>query len=363
MNALKNIWSKQTGFSELYSLHLIVDSAENKYVLTQVEYQSGEVVLKSTREGLNWKELEIPKGVALVLTISGKGIISKEAVQSFSNLGEVIPNIVPDEVYYQYTEDLEHLAIIRRALVHDFIKEFENTFITGVYLSDTHVKSFDELIQPSGDKFTVGDQSLSSQELVPFCSALAFLTNKNGVAYPNTDKLAFLAKRKFQFFGILAIVTLLILLVINTLLFQSYGSEFTSLSASSSNIADAKTKLGKVKSEVDRKKRFLVDEGWNSTYFLTHKADDLGFLVPKNVQLSALILNPLKLKETRKEGHSKFAFGKVKLEGFTKSTTTINGWVKKIKTLEWVEDVEITNYEYHDLTRKGEFVIEVYSKD
>ena len=381
-----------TGFSGLNKLISVSINLSNE--LPQLE--GGSFVLSNEEVNFDanidsFKKEDI-SSFPIILTIEGKGVLHKfvETPLGKIKLRNVIPNIKEDDFYINYTQHSigTWVSIVRKDVV---LKVLENSglsinHVIDLYLGPTGIQWLTEMSNElpnfiGGSELVYQNNQLQSirksseghlkNRLIfgadlefnmhlAFIGALVTFSKKNTIYkneewIENTDILK--DKKVFQNTVKITLGVLLFVFMGNMVFNQVLNGTFNEKVAIALTHTDLVNQAVSLQEEEKLKKEFIEKLGLEVNPQFAVFSDEIGETVPKKIQLSRLIVNPLK-KAIRKKKLMEFKKEIIEIGGFCNSSQVCNEWVRELRTLNWVKKIELLEFKFNK-DNIGEFIIEV----
>jgi len=351
--------------------------------------KNGETDLETTFADLDLKEALAKMPV--VLTLEGKGILHKlvDADISKIKLRNIIPNIKEDEFYVNYLPQGSQtwVSLIRKDLVDATLKTLRIPFdnIIDFHLSPCQVQWLNGKVEglpkqigdaeveyqdgkligilkkssPLNESLLFGNTVEKDVRLAMISSIVTFSgLNKNQV------NSIWLNNRKNQedkkvYYSTVKIVLGLLLVVFagNMILGQLAKKDLNQLVLQTREKENIVNRAILLENEAKEKESFIVNLGLGSNPQFSKFSDEIGATVPKNIQLSKLVVNPLS-KSIRKNKLIQFTNGTIQVGGYCKTSQDCNQWVTILRDLEWAEKVELVEFKVNK-DNIGEFLVKV----
>lgn len=342
----------------------------------------------------------VGKSLPIILSVEGKGIISKKVnTGGITSDKEIINHVLtgakPVDFYIQkvsVSEQTMFVSIIRKQILDSLLEEFSKTGRSVVMagLGAFHVNNIialfsdktDELYtqsekliinkgqiqevvtpeQINWERFRIGSETVSAKDILAFSAGCSyFLPSQTGMI--NTDKLSkqkqeFIFKKMFSFLGIAYLSLLFILLLVNFMMFSQYSQQNNDLIDKLSENENLVTELDRLKVMYKTKEDFLKQSGFLQSSKLSFYADRLASDLPETITLSKMDLEPLQ-KKVKFGEQPMFANNTIRIAGITIESTVLNDWIKLLNTNKWIKKVEVINYNQETNRQPGNFEIEI----
>ena len=381
-----------TGFSGLNKLISVSINLSSEFP----ELEGGSFILSKGDVNFesdikDFKKEDISK-LPVVLTIEGKGVLHKFVETSIDKikLRNIIPNIKEEDFYVNYTpnEVGTWVSIIRKDLVSKILEEkgllIDN--IVDLYLGPTGVQWLTEMSNElpafvGGSELTYKSNQLESirkssgghlknrfifgvdlefNKHLAFIGALVCFSKRNSNHKNETwskNNKTLKDKKVFQNSVKLTLGVLLFVFMGNMVLNQILNSTYNEKAALALKHSDLVNQAVALQEEEELKREFIQKLGLEVNPQFAVFSDEIGETVPQSIQLSKLIVNPLK-KAIRKKKLIEFNNEIIEIGGFCKSSQVCNEWVQELRTLSWIKKIELVEFKFNK-DNIGEFIIEV----
>lgn len=334
-------------------------------------------------------------GLPVCLSISGKGVLFKRVEKSSkqSLIHKILPNAKESDFYLQELDSndgFQFIAAIRNEILDLLIESFNkiDVFITNLYLGPFALKNIVDIIgldnfrtnhytltsessiitsivknnEVGQASYHIGNDNLDSKELQVYTSALGFFIDFSDESLKvNKSKLEFVYKQLFTITGWFALAFFFMLLMLNYLFFSQYDNKLNSINFKYNQNIEMIKKLDTLKSEFKIKEQYFVSSGFLDASKQSYFADRIANTIPKEIQLTALNINPLDGK-FKNDKPLNFLIGRVKLTGNVTQSIILNNWVKKLKNLDWVNQLTILDYMQESTESLAVFELEIEIK-
>jgi len=143
----------------------------------------------------------------------------------------------------------------------------------------------------------------------------------------------------------------------NMVLNQILNSTYNEKAALALKHSDLVNQAVALQEEEELKREFIQKLGLEVNPQFAVFSDEIGETVPQSIQLSKLIVNPLK-KTIRKKKLIEFKNEIIEIGGFCKSSQVCNEWVQELRNLSWIKKIELVEFKFNK-DNIGEFTVEV----
>ncbi|GET22008.1 PilN domain-containing protein [Prolixibacter denitrificans] len=235
--------------------------------------------------------------------------------------------------------------------------------ITGrwkLLLKDGKLHSFSANSDESRVTYSIEGELVSSSVIALLAACLQFLSG-------DMDDIPLLGKPREEYTygyllkkgGIVVLGVLLLFLTVNYFVWDNLRSRYAGLRMQVSNNENYLTELSGLESKL-KKKQFFVDKyiGNDVSTRFSFYADRLASTLPGSIRLTKMELQQLMQKP--KEGKAILYQEKtISVEGTSRHMTAISRWIKRIRSEDWVKEVELVSYSVDDRHHTGNFELEI----
>ncbi|MEO1032270.1 MAG: hypothetical protein AAFX55_12735 [Bacteroidota bacterium] len=333
----------------------------------------------------------LKKDHSIIVHIDGETVISKDVQNAVGYRNGLIFKSNPEEFYfYEYHQNQKIFAsLTRNTAITDLLTKINtlDKYVVHIALgpfvlinlllllkdepvlaSNTYEIKLKDAIIESYEKndtinttYHIGNDVVNEKETVLLASLIDYL-------YPNehintdSDFLSFNReqhkyKRYFKLYGAAVLAIIMVALFLSHFLLQHQVKELAEKESLISLSNQSLVQLNTLKEERILKEKVLLSSGVIDKNYAVRYFSDIGKSVPSSISLDLI-----KLKQpTRKiKPNEKISFhlDKIVVGGFTTSDSVFNTWVKSLKQIAWVKELEITKYT-EDSKSENEFLIQI----
>ena len=393
----------KTTYAYGVSIHLVDDD----------NYEIQAVCLNQTKDNIEitgkWDNLNsldelsevITSKYPIWLSVSGRGILTRKITisEGESILGKVLPNAHEDDFFMQKIEsNIENqsfVSLVRKEIIQGIIQWFNNEgyFVTNLSLDcfvlslitennifkgdliDTGKQtiSFEnnkisaiDLNQGEGQSIQLDNEQLNPELILSFFGAFSILVGIE--LYDDIeDETIILRKEDFKFKQLIkvisvgALVLFLLLLSLNYMFFSSLNSRQTRLTQELETNRQIIVKLEKLQEEYKVKESLFEKSGLSAETRYSFYADRLVSVLPKGINLTQLNMDPV-MKKIKEDEPIETEKNIINISGSSKTSNILNKWVRNIREFNWVEDIEIINYESEPAAQNANFEVQIVIK-
>lgn len=386
-----------------FGVELIFNSKDS-FTLIGLELGSSKSGVEITRRftDVSFKELakSNDKKHPVYISIGGKGVVHKkvkinEHTQDQELLNLVLPNASLSDFYLQKSSVSEHecwVSVMRKDLLDGILEELETNRLFGVeiYLgpfilentfpfidkNSIHTTTHELLVEDDiiiqmdslgsvgeGHEFQIESEVISSHELLAFSAALSHFVPFIRLRPINCFKVSnlkeeYLNKSKYRIVTFSLIAFYFLISIINFLMYSNYQDDLNQMQYQLYSKKQYVQELDLLKQEFKSKEEFIQNSGLAQASKVSYYADQIAMSVPASIQLNKLFVNPLE-KRIKKGEDIQFYYNKITLSGTVSRSIELNNWIKLIKQLDWIKDIDVINYIQENMGTPGEFELEI----
>jgi Tfp pilus assembly protein PilN len=345
----------------------------------------------------------LPQKTHVSLNLFGKGILLKQVARldevNSAVFSQILPNGNPDDFYTQHfiSGDSSFVSIIRKAEADKWIEAIEDLGFTPLLLSlgafpahhvieqlnfyddelvfDGHLVKQNAIKEWIDYKYTagssagfpvkIGSEVIDEKIVLPYAAAFQLALSPDiAPVQANVDTLAsqfedVLSNKKLRVKGFIVLVVCFVLLLINFLVFSWLNSENNLLSEQINVSARSLTDVEGINDQVVEKEALLKSLGWDEGLNKAMMLDQLAALVPDEIRLLEMAINPIDPSTTREKRSLSFSDRTVKVSGSSENIIPMNEWIARIKTLKWVKTIQMDRYAFNSELGTGQFIITI----
>lgn len=389
IDQLKNIITETQKF---YVLGVSLSATKDTYYVLEILYKNESITIlnKFNLSELNQTSIkQLKKGYPIILHIDGDLVISKDVIDNVGYRNNLIFKSNPEEFYfYEYHQDNKIFASLTRKemvdgilnklneadkyVVHVTLGPFvlvnlllvlqnENTLVGNNYkiqIVDSYIQSY-EKSDLSNLNYAIGNELINERETVLIASLIEYLypnqnikTDSGHLTY-NKEQQKY--KKYFKVYGTAVLISILMALFVSHFILKSNVIELAEKESLVSISNQTLKQINDLKEERGLKEKILlsssmIDKNYNAKYI-----SDIGESIPL-----AISLDYIRLKEPIKKikPNEKVIYNQntIEVSGYTTSDGVFNNWVKSLKEVNWIKQIEILKYN-EDSKSKNSFLI------
>jgi Tfp pilus assembly protein PilN len=389
-------------------IHIAADgSAELNACAVSVDKNQLSITQKAT--GLLAAE-ELKKNFTvkyIAVNLSGKGVLHKQIALldeiTEHNFGSIFLNANIHDFYVQHLRsgDRSFVSIVRRAEADKWLRTLENAGYTPLILSlgpfpveqiQDQLNIYEGSLVFNGHAIERGTKkewlsyrhAAAQQAPFPIKLGLERLPEKLVLAYatafqlvladrlqltaagvPDTDerRAAIFAKKKLTVNAAAILGAFFVLLLVNFILFSSLYSDNNRLEDQVGQLTASSISVQGVQDQVTQKVALLKALGWDGGINKSVLVDQLASLMPEEITLDEVAINPPDPEQSRLQKTLTFHDGTITLTGHADKIIPLNEWIARIKTKAWVKNIQLDSYAFNNELNTGIFTVIINYQD
>lgn len=352
-----------------------------EYHAVLVDKKKDSLFITSTYTTTSFDELlqNIPNNRPTLLSFTGQGIISKKVESSTSYRSKLLFNTnLEDFFWYEFIESNNiFVSVIRKKIIEDTLSDFKkhnisivdisvgpiiiaaikpllplkttlNTQNYQLIFSNNKLQSFGvNQINESNLSYDIEGEKISVKEIIPFSNLVNHLYPNESIVSENNfliqNKKEFYFKKAFKTIGLFALPSFLILLLMSYLLLGYYQNKYMNLQVELSEENITLNKLTLLEKDKENKEKMLQESGLNNDNFLSYYIAEITKEIPQEINLTELYIFPPQSKIKKKQ-RILFTNNLIKLEGIAHTNEAFTKWIKRLKQLKWINNLEIVEF-------------------
>ncbi|OEK09142.1 hypothetical protein A8C32_10430 [Flavivirga aquatica] len=387
---LKNILNNK----RYYVLSISIIDGIPEYYLINVFFENNELKIEARHRSNEiddaFKEY-LKKDYPLILHIEGDNIINKSLENKTGYRKSLIFKADLDDFYfYEYKQDnTVFVSVVRKEAINNFIKEINdlNLYVIGLSFGPfvmasllPIVKNYSTISSPNytihinekgindfkkesnlNEDYIINEDRFNQNEIPLIASFFNYKFPNDTIEFDTTflkdNANEFKFKKWFKIAGVFSLLFFLIALFTSHLLHSSYLntlSEKESVYALSQKTAK---EIDKLKQEKALKEKILRTSNINNKSFIAKYIVDIGNSVFPEITLKTINVIP-RLRKIERDKKIDFHFNVINIKGEVRNDDVFNVWIKKIKTLKWIEKLDIVDYS-QESKRINTFIIKI----
>jgi Tfp pilus assembly protein PilN len=163
--------------------------------------------------------------------------------------------------------------------------------------------------------------------------------------------------QKFKARGVVLLMGLFVLLLVNFLAFSWLNASNAKLDDRLSRSAQNTNDLQSINDQVKNKETLLKSLGWDGGVNKSVLTDQLAALLPDEISLREITINPVDPALSRVQKSIQFMDGRIRVTGNAGKILPVNEWIARIKTKKWVKNIQLDSYSYNNELNTGQFTL------
>jgi Tfp pilus assembly protein PilN len=369
-----------------------------------VKANANQVEIKKKAIGLgSLKQLKeaLPAKIPVALNLAGKGTLVKkiqgaEEIDA-NNFAKILPNANYEDFYLQqFTSGAQsYIALIRKEEAEKWLQELADLGLEVLILSlgpfiihqvFPQLNFYGEEIVFDGHQIQRNEQAewmdykqvgqtdstfpvkletekIDEKLVLPYAAAFQLiLFNNLPVISANVIQLqkklsSALIEQKITVISIVTLMALFVLLLGNFFLFTHYTTQNDQLALRAGQTARDVTGVDKLNADIKHKEALLDTLGWDGGINKSVLIDRIAQLLPPEITWQEVAVNPVDLSHEKEQRNIHFLSRKIKVTGYSQKIIAVNEWMGRVKSLGWVKNVQMLNYNYNNEQNTGQFTV------
>ena len=355
--------------------------------------KKGDSFIFKQKESVETVEQMVPlirKRTPLILHFFGKGVLNRKTVPTDDYLDKLILNANKNDFYSTYI-DVKHerfVSFSRKEQIDPILEKLSGwkDQIVDITLGPFVVLNAtlpEKITATPHISFNYSNEGISFEPLSTSDSSCFFLDEKldrqlfagitsyNELTANSICSILNEAERKsrktnlndkiqFEKLGVFMLAFFLIALVGNYF-YQGHINEKNAVLEDEIMIfSDNLTKIDLLDQEINRKTQLIQTSGILKHQYISYYLDQIGNSIPGSISLTEVKTFPVtnKLKQKIKPEIDQKS---IYISGITQKSSSIDEWIEKLNTQDWVAKTEILNFERND-GQKAIFTIKLHIK-
>jgi len=359
---------------------------KENYIVTILKKSKNKLDIEDSfcLESLEDLKNRLKKTQPIFLILNTKNIITKCIDESvLSNLDSLVfrafPNLNINDFYYEVIsqENKMFISICRKDYLDDIILKFKekNIFIVNIsfdnnaascisnFLGNDNYFSSNSLITLKNNVisdiekgteiidsvYNINGLETSNSNLLSLSGALALViqnftnqTNFEELKINLLDNLKHL--RRFHLGSRTGLIAILTILLLNFLVFNHYFSAVNELQEISQINQTSKKQFTLLNKRVAKSQKTVEDMLKGNSSKSSFYANQIIQSLPKSILLSELNYQPL-IKKIKEDRPIQTSSNTLLISGFATTNTLLSDWINLLENLDWIDSVEILNFE------------------
>lgn len=367
----------------------------------QLQKKGSSVDICFSQQNINSVESIDPvaEKVPNILCIQGIGLVQRVVDKNCDDINQSIPNINQEEYLVlsggspgnkklialyrkeQLNDILSDPGLTRIPVtgislgfdgVQEFLQLFENQnmeFIAGLnslLIENGEIKNISKCISTGTNTYAFADKQRNANEILALCTGLQYFIKPTSESFKiqwiKEQTSEFTARKVSEYILRFVGAGLLVLLLINFLLFDSYNKQLNQLSIEAQEIVELQTEIKELRDDLTLKKQFVSEDNVPGNYSFAFYADHLASYVEDGVRFIELSICPVRGK-IKDDKVIEFTGNTLVVKGTSPNSAVFSKFTGKINEANWVKTVEKQVYSYNNENMHAEFELEIILND
>jgi len=351
------------------------------YHLVKVNKTKGSLKIVYQEYNLSFDSLKdkLNKNIPLIIAFTGRKVINKTVVKQTNFLDKVLFNKDPDEFYIFETFEKENvlISLARKEDVDGVLDLFKKQgisvidFSVGPFILE-NIKSFNPKLNkiissnfnynftskefstfdPNDDSVTfinIGDEKIDTRGLIALSGFINYLNREN--TYSNFDTYLKTLSQDFSYkkatttLGTSFIIMLFLLLITSFFVSNIYAEKSREIQEELTINNQMKDEILKLKNDVQYKQNVITGSNIGAygsvSFFLSQIANELA----PDIIFNELNVYPVHGQISQNDKIN-IVPNKITITGTTSSNMSINQWILKLESLDWINKAEMDSYAF-----------------
>jgi len=363
-----------------------------------------EIEKKETRQtSLEQIRQHLPEKTPIALNLSGKGVLLKQVPKieelDQSNFSSVLPNGNLDDFFVQnfISGEISFISLIRKSeaqrwidqlcqlgyqplilslgpfVIENIISQL-NIYDGDLIISGHHINRNKQLawtayhFDPQASApfaIKIGNEKIGEKLIIPYAAAFQLvLASKLDRVRAEVESLEInlnkqLSNNKFKVQGFAVLIIVFVLLLANFITLTMLNSSNAELIKKVSASAQSDSSQRLFDEKIKQSEAHLRLLGWDGGINKSTLIDQLCSLLPPEIKLSSISVDPIDRSASRAQKELIFADRELQVTGSSDAIIPVNEWIARIKTRPWVKNVQIESYAFDSELNKGKFLISI----
>lgn len=337
----------------------------------------------------------------VALNLTGKGILQKQvgALTEVNqhNFSKVLPNANIEDFYYQnfISGEQSFVSVIRKAEADKWITQLKAIGLIPLQMSigpfpvqniipqlnvydselifNGHVIERNEQanwlthqynhVALSPFPLKVESESLDEKLLIPYAAAFNLVLVEKvqainaDVPSLETELSTLIATKKIKVKAVVVLFIFFLLLLLNFITFSWLNSSNAKLTDQVGQLTQTSINSQTIDEQVKQKEALLSELGWEDGINKSALVDQLASLLPEEITLNEISVNPIDLAASRAQKSLEFSNREIKIAGNSEKIIPVNEWIARVKTKPWVKNIQLDNYTFNGELNTGQFTV------
>ncbi|MBT1705597.1 hypothetical protein [Chryseosolibacter indicus] len=359
-----------------------------------IKYCKGDLDVNDTDEQVSFL---IKKGIPIHVNINGRPVLTKTVSSSEQPVGDVnryFPGLRKEDFVIQLYENKKNtsVTIIRKddvlsnflpgirvhtvsfgvLIVETLIPVLNANAITinnqRIVFADGVIDHIEKGETKYGDILNIGGDYIPPECLLAYAGAISLFLQRMHITIDGLpDSLLleaklFQVKRELFSIGRYVLLSLLIFLVINSVVFFWLQRKVT-VAEEDLLLLEGRSKRKRINSIRNSTMSAAYDKiGWELNRIPLFYADQLASHVPVEIQLNILELGTINENAFKQNKKASFNPFELRVHGVTADPVVLSDWIVEVEKVDWVKGVTDQRYQYDQRLKSGVFEFKILVK-
>lgn len=379
MQWVDTIASKTAGLHRVGGVHVQLCREGTWQVGYVVLRRKGQELILEKKDMLSWEEFlqQHPKTIPIVLSIDGKGVLTKSVAGGEAIVLEnILPNATEADFYYNTLESATNswISLTRRTVLQELLQAAKavGISIADIRLGPLGIVSLLPLLQEapaiqlphwqvahrdgvfvgllqqeaaSTQVYRLGEESLAENYLQPYANALSNLAKLDIFDDSNLEevRLGWQHQRLYKRLGIGLLAFFFSLLLLNFGVFSQLSGTQQRLNTKLQQQQHLLARLQELTKQEEARLSLLKALPLRNQSLIAYHADLLASTLPAGIQLEEVVLHPQEGKKSKQQS-LRFRHGFVEVKGQCNNPVLLNRWLEKLGKEPWVKALKDQRY-------------------
>jgi len=344
---------------------------------------------------------QIPGRSLVALNLYGRGVLQKQIEKTEeinqNNFSQILPNANVADFYVQnfVSGAYSFVSVIRRVEADKWIALVNEAGFSVLMLSlgpfpvkhvlpqlnvygneikfDGNLINRNEQAEWVSTKYEEGvvsdfpvkieSESIDEKLVIAYANAFQLvLSSKIDVIQADVPELNTVLQkvteeRKLKVYGVLVLGVFFVLLLVNFFVFSSLNSSNGKLTEQVSRSAQNSDDLQQINVLVRQKDSLTKVLGWEGGINKAGLIDQVASMLPTEITWKEAWVDPVDQAASRNQKTVLFSTRKIRITGNSERIIPVNEWIARIKTKNWVKNVQLDSYAFSSEQNTGIFTI------
>lgn len=391
--------------NKVAGVHIHLTSDGQQIHLCMVEANGNQLdITKKLTDLISISQLKehVPGKTAVSLNLSGKGVLQKriDKVETIDQnaFSKILRDAKMDDFYVQnfISGEFSFVSVIRKSDADKWINQLKElsfqplllslsvfpvehiipqlniyereALIAGYQIHRNEEGEWSDIKQAENQSsfvFKLGSEKIDEKLLIPYAAAfqLVMINQIDPIAakHEQLDRglHSKLADTKLKVQGAMVLIAIFTLLLANFILLSWLNTSNAALSEQVGQYTETNSNEQEISDRIKEKETLLHTLGWDGGINKSVLIDQVSSLLPVEVKLREVSVNPVDVAESRVQKMTIFYDRKMVISGNSEKIIPVNEWIARIKTKSWVKNIQLENFAFNSELGTGQFTISI----